>query len=85
LVQQLYRDERTLMFVMEAFIAANRALVSGMEEALEAAKALPAHYCPGEDCPVHNAAILRPLRDAFDDNTRLGDFITEVVAQTRRA
>ena len=76
-------DERTLLLVMEAFIAANRALIHGIEDALKAEQSVGAHYCPGEDCRVHGAAVAEPLRQALGDNTRIGDFISEVLGKAR--
>jgi len=73
-------DERTLLFVMEAFIAANRALIHGIEESLKGEQSLTPHYCPGNDCGAHRAAFADPLRRALSDNSRLGDFISEVLA-----
>ena len=79
---QSYLDERTQMFVMEAFIAANRALLDGIEQAVEATEDVPPHYCPGGGCRVHAQAMLAPLHEALDDNQRLGAFISEVTGQS---
>jgi hypothetical protein len=72
------------MFVMEGFIAANRALLDGVERAIEGAKSVPPHYCLGDGCRVHAEAIFTPLQTALDDNERLGEFISEVVGQAQR-
>ena len=72
------------MFVMEAFIAANRALLDGVENAIAGANTVPPHFCPGEGCRLHSVAVLAPLQEALEDNQRLGDFISEVVGQTQR-
>ena len=77
-------DERTLLLVMEAFIAANRALLHGIEDALKGELSVSAHYCSGTDCGMHRAAVAEPLRQALNDNTRLGDFISEVLGKAQR-
>lgn len=76
-------DERTLLLVMETFIAANRALIHGIEDALKGEQSVGAHYCSGGDCRMHRAAFAEPLRQALNDNTRLGDFISEVLGKAQ--
>jgi len=69
---------------MEAFIAANRALLDGIEGALDAVSTIAPHYCPGAKCLLHNAAFRDRLEQALADNTHLGEFISEVVAQSHQ-
>lgn len=81
--QQHGYDQRTLLLVMEAFIAANRALLHGIENALKGEESVGAHYCSGHGCAVHRAFIAEPLRQALGDNTCMGDFISEVLGKQR--
>jgi hypothetical protein len=76
---QNYRDERSMLFVMEAFISANRALLGGIEQAIHQIDAVMPHYCPGQNCQIHKAAVLVPLERALGENTVLGDFIAETL------
>jgi len=71
-----------MMYVMEAFIAANRALLDGVDGTIQSMEKVPPHFCTGGDCPLHKA-VLQPLETALDDNARLGEFISEVLGQTR--
>jgi hypothetical protein len=68
---------------MESFIAANRALLQGIESALKGELSVSSHYCSGHDCAIHRAALVEPLRQALGDNTRLGDFISEVLGKAQ--